>query len=39
MVLDRILEEPSELLDLWQESEEFETWRAAVQDLKARAKR
>jgi hypothetical protein len=32
----RILTEPSELLDLWRESEEFEAWKRAVEDLSAR---
>ena len=35
--LDRILSPPSELLELWQESEEFEAWRTSVLDLKNRA--
>ena len=35
-VLKRVLSEPSELLELWQESEEFETWHASVRDLVAR---
>jgi hypothetical protein len=35
--LDRVLVAPSELLELWQESEEFEAWRNAVSDLKKRA--
>lgn len=34
--IDRILSEPSELLDLWQDSEEFVLWRQSVLDLKAR---
>jgi hypothetical protein len=37
-VLDRILSEPSELLELWQESDELDAWRAAVKDLRARVK-
>jgi hypothetical protein len=37
-VLKRVLSEPSELLELWQESEEFETWHASVQDLVARVR-
>src|ERR1700730_6660009 len=37
-VLDRILSEPSGLLELWRETEEFETWYAAVRDLMARVK-
>jgi hypothetical protein len=35
--LDRILQPPSELLDLWQESDEFEGWKSSVLDLKRRA--
>ncbi len=35
-VLDRIISEPSELLELWQESDEGEMWLAAVRALKAR---
>jgi hypothetical protein len=35
-VLDRILAEPSELLELWEESGEPGEWRAAVVDLKGR---
>jgi uncharacterized protein DUF4259 len=34
--LERIMRSPSELLELWQESEEFETWKGAVLDLKDR---
>jgi hypothetical protein len=34
--LDRILTEPSELMDLWRESDEFDTWKNAVLDLKQR---
>jgi hypothetical protein len=36
--LDRILAEPSELLELWQESEEFEAWKKQMEDLKNRLK-
>ena len=35
--LDRILQPPSELLELWQESTEFEAWKSSVLDLKRRA--
>ena len=35
-VLDRILIEPSELLELWQESDDFEAWKKHVEDLKKR---
>lgn len=34
--IDRILSEPSELLELWQETDEFELWKQAVLGLKAR---
>jgi len=34
--LDRILAEPSELLELWEESEEFDAWKGSVLDLKNR---
>jgi hypothetical protein len=32
--IDRILSEPSELLELWSESDELERWRTVVQDLR-----
>ena len=35
--LDRILQPPSELLELWEESDEFEGWKDSVLDLKRRA--
>jgi hypothetical protein len=35
--LDRVLVQPSELLDLWEESDEFEAWKSSVLDLKNRA--
>lgn len=35
-VIDRILTEPSEALELWQESEELEAWKTQMADLKAR---
>ena len=35
--LDRILQQPSELLELWQESPEFEEWKTSVLNLKRRA--
>lgn len=34
--LDRILREPSELLDCWQDSDDLQGWTAAVEDLKKR---
>ena len=34
--LDRILSEQSELRALWEDSEHYEAWRAAVEDLRAR---
>ena len=37
-VLKRVLAEPSELLELWQESDKGETWHASVHDLMARVR-
>ncbi len=34
--LDRILLEPSEALELWRESDDFESWKNHIQDLKGR---
>ncbi|MES2259200.1 MAG: DUF4259 domain-containing protein [Pseudomonadota bacterium] len=34
--IDHILSERSELRELWQESEEYDNWRAAVGNLRAR---
>ncbi|MEF9387838.1 DUF4259 domain-containing protein [Ralstonia solanacearum species complex bacterium KE056] len=34
--LDRIVFEPSELLGLWQESEDGDKWRDAIRELRAR---
>jgi glutathione S-transferase len=34
--LDRVLAEPSELLELWQESDETAAWEGAVRELKTR---
>jgi Domain of unknown function (DUF4259) len=34
--LDRIVAEPSELLELWQESDEGDSWLTAVSELRAR---
>ena len=34
--INRILTEPSELLELWQDSKEFETWRRAVDEVSQR---
>lgn len=34
--IDRVLTEPSELLELWGESEDKEIWRGAVADLRRR---
>jgi len=34
--LDRILAQPSELLELWEESDDFESWRGTVTELKSR---
>jgi hypothetical protein len=35
-VLELVLSERSELRELWQDSEHYETWRATVEDQKAR---
>jgi hypothetical protein len=35
-VIDRILSPPSELRELWEESEEFDAWKASIENLKAR---
>jgi hypothetical protein len=37
-VIQRILADNSELKDLWQESDEFDEWLAAVQELKTRVR-
>jgi hypothetical protein len=34
--LDRILTQPSELLELWQESDDFESWKGTITELKSR---
>jgi hypothetical protein len=34
--IEHILSERSELRELWQDSDEFDNWRASVDDLKAR---
>jgi hypothetical protein len=34
--LDRILKQPSELLELWEESDLFEAWKKSVVELKTR---
>ena len=34
--LDRILTRPSELLELWEESEHLESWKGTVTELKSR---
>jgi hypothetical protein len=34
--IEHILSERSELRELWQDSEEYDNWRASVDDLKAR---
>lgn len=33
LAIARILKEPSELLELWRDSDEFESWRHSVEDL------
>lgn len=35
-VVDRVFNEPCELLDLWKESEDFSDWRKSLADLKER---
>ena len=37
-VLGRIVSEPSELLELWQEGDEGSSWLAVVEELKARVR-
>jgi septation ring formation regulator EzrA len=34
--LDRILVRPSELLELWEESDDFEAWKGTITELKSR---
>ena len=34
--LDRILARPSELLELWEESDDFESWKDTITELKSR---
>jgi hypothetical protein len=34
--IEHILSERSELRELWQDSDEYDNWRASVDDLKAR---
>jgi len=34
--LDRVITQPSELLDLWSQSEDFADWQAAIADTKRR---
>lgn len=36
-VIDRVVAEPSELLDLWTDSDDAPAWREAVADLRRRA--
>jgi hypothetical protein len=36
MTIDRILAANSELVELWQESDEFEDWKSVVMDLRGR---
>lgn len=35
-VVDRVLSEPSELLELWAETDELETWKTTLADLRTR---
>ena len=37
--LERIQSDPSELLELWQESEDFDAWNQHIEDLKIRLKK
>jgi hypothetical protein len=37
--IERILKEPSELLELWQEGDEIEAWKTSVENLKSRLKK
>lgn len=37
--IQRILTEPSELLELWKESDEFDNWKQSIEDLKSRVSR
>jgi hypothetical protein len=34
--VDRIVTEPSELMELWEDSDDYEAWQADVTDLRAR---
>ena len=34
--IDRILTQPSELLDLWEESDDFDLWKNSLAELKSR---
>ncbi len=36
--IDRVLSEPSELLELWSESQDLAGWQASVADLRARVR-
>jgi hypothetical protein len=36
MAVDRVKSDQSELLELWQETDDFEAWKADVQDLRTR---
>jgi hypothetical protein len=38
-VVERVTTEPSELLELWQESGEFDEWKAEMDELKERLER
>ena len=37
--LERILLEPSELMELWEESDEFGVWKSVVENLKSRIRK
>jgi len=34
--IERVLTEPSEILELWNESEEFDAWKASISNLSSR---
>ena len=36
--IERTLSEPSELLDLWKDSDHFEAWKKSIENLKSRVR-
>lgn len=36
--IERILNEPSEMVELWQEAGEFDAWKSSIEDLKTRVR-